>query len=420
MSSTSAPQLGQVSTRVALTATGVVAVVYLLISVAIVAWLTLSLTAQVDERLSRALRFEVSPLAEEAPGSVDDPLGEPPLAADGPPPELRFGRERVSWHIGADGTVVSNRSDLRLPAAYLSVVGPTTVVIDDNELRIDGAVTTDGHVVVGESMDAVNDARTMAIVGLVLIAPFLLGAVFVGSVAIGRRVAMPIEQARQRQSAFTADASHELRTPVAVIEANASLALEGERDGAWYRSAFERVLAEARRMHRLIDDLLWLARFDATQKPTADEPVDLGVLAEQAAERFASVAEARSISLAVDGGESGAAVAVPGQWIDQLLGVLLDNACKYAPEGGHVSVTVETRDGRAWLIVDDDGPGIPEAQRERIFDRFHRETSDAGGSGLGLAIGDTIVRATDGRWRIERSPANGARMAVGWTMVVLG
>lgn len=419
MSSTSAPQLGRLSIRVAFMATGVVAVVYLVVSVIIVAWLTLSLTAQVDDRLAGILRVEASSAT--ASSENQETQSEPP-PSDGepPPPRSQFGRERVIWYIDGDGVATSNRSDLELPQELANAIGPRTVTIDGSELRIDGATTETGHVVVGESMDAVNDARTTAIVGLTLIAPFLLGAVFVGSIAIGRRVAMPIERARQRQLAFTADASHELRTPLAVIEANASLALQGERGAAWYRAAFERVLAESRRMHRLIDDLLWLARFDATGKPAADEPVDLGVLVEQAAARFSSVAEARNLQLDVDLESEGVTVAAPAAWLDQLLGVLLDNACKYAPEGGHVTVTIEHRDGRAWLVVDDDGPGITEAQRERIFDRFHRETSDAGGAGLGLAIGDAIVRATDGRWRIEQSPAGGARMAVGWPVVDLG
>lgn len=398
MSGTSAPQLGRLSIRVAFMATGVVAVVYLVVSVIIVAWLTLNLTAQVDDRLAGILRVEASSAAVSSENR--ETQSEPPPSDGEPaPPRSQFGRELVIWHIDDDGVATSNRSDLELPQELASAIGPRTVTIDGSELRIDGATTETGHVVVGESMDAVNDARTTAIVGLLIIAPFLLGAVFVGSIAIGRRVAMPIERARQRQLAFTADASHELRTPLVVIEANASLALEGERGAAWYRAAFERVLAESRRMHRLIDDLLWLARFDATDKPAADEP------------------EARSLQLDVDLESEGVTVAAPAAWLDQLLGVLLDNACKYAPEGGHVTVTVEHRDGRAWLVVDDDGPGITEAQRERIFDRFHRETSDAGGAGLGLAIGDAIVRATDGRWRIEQSPASGARMAVGWPVV---
>jgi signal transduction histidine kinase len=94
--------------------------------------------------------------------------------------------------------------------------------------------------------------------------------------------------------------------------------------------------------------------------------------------------------------------------------VLLDNACKYSPDGGTVRVGVATDGGRVRLTVDDSGPGIAEDQRERIFDRFHRAIEGPAGAGLGLAIADAIVRATGGRWQVGRSPTNGARMAVSW------
>jgi two-component system sensor histidine kinase CiaH len=260
----------------------------------------------------------------------------------------------------------------------------------------------------------VNEAVASVVRGLLLIAPVLLVAVFLGSLAIGRRVALPIERARQRQLTFTADASHELRTPLSVIEANASLALAAERDTAWYRHAFERVLDEAHRMRRLVEQLLWLARFDAMGRPGRSEPVDLGVLTQQAVHRFAALAEARSLTLEVHLADAGITLSAPADWLDQLVGVLLDNACRYSPPQGHVAVRVSEAAGRVTLTVDDSGPGIPEDRRERIFDRFHRDSDKPGGAGLGLAIADAIVRATGGRWHIGTSPLGGARMSVSW------
>jgi signal transduction histidine kinase len=252
------------------------------------------------------------------------------------------------------------------------------------------------------------------VVAELLIGPILLALVFLGAFTIGRRVATPIDVARRRQLEFTADASHELRTPLAVIEAHTSLALTQDRDVAWYRKAFERVDHESKRMRRLLDDLLWLARFDATQIPPDTEPVDLGVLATLAADRFGALAEARRLRLAVTGDVQDAVVAAPPEWLDRLLGVLIDNACKYAPEGGTVAIAVGAGNARVRLTVDDSGPGIPDSERSRIFDRFHRASDGAGGAGLGLAIADAIVRATGGEWSVGRSPAGGARMAVSW------
>jgi signal transduction histidine kinase len=155
----------------------------------------------------------------------------------------------------------------------------------------------------------------------------------------------------------------------------------------------------------------------------ASEPVDLGVIATQAADRFSVVAESRRLALDVHVPPSGAVIAAAPDLIDRLVGVLLDNACKYAPEGGSVDVTVSVEGTRATLTVDDSGPGIPLEDRERVFDRFHRAVATAtgaDGAGLGLAIGDAIVRATGGRWAVDTSPAGGARFSVSWSRASLG
>jgi hypothetical protein len=107
-------------------------------------------------------------------------------------------------------------------------------------------------------------------------------------------------------------------------------------------------------------------------------------------------------------------VTAPPEWLDRLVGVLLDNACKYSPEGGTVRVSVGDEGSRVRLTVDDSGPGIPPEARARAFDRFHRATDQGSGAGLGLAIADAIVRATKGHWKIGSSPAGGSSMTILW------
>ncbi len=390
------------SIRVALATTAIVAAAYLVICVAVVAIVSSALTRDIDQRLADSLAHIG---------------GEPPPpdhGYDAPPGGPKFGPQLLVWTIHPDGSVSSNTTDAVLPVAYLGTTGPTTVEIGDAQVRIQGAPTEAGYVVVGQTTRAVDQARTTLVLAELIIAPILLIVVFLGAVAIGRRVAAPIEQARVRQLEFTADASHELRTPLSVIEAHTSLALAQERDATYYRTAFGKVDVESKRMRRLVEDLLWLARFDATREPPNLEPVDLGVLASETVDRFRVVGEARglAIELRVDAGDH--IVHVPPEWLDRLLGVLLDNACKYAPRGTSVVVTVANDAGRVRLTVDDAGPGIPEEQRPRIFDRFHRATESTGGAGLGLAIGDAIVRTTGGRWRVGASPAGGASLSVAW------
>jgi signal transduction histidine kinase len=391
----------------------VVALAYLVVAAAVVVFATANLTAQVDQRLADSFH--------RMPPDGDGPAGGPP--DPGRDPGRPFDAPFLVWLVQPDGSVLTASSTPDLPVSLFGVSDPVTATIEGNEFRVAGQALGEERVVVAQSMRQVSDARATIILGELLIAPFLLGFVFVGAVVIGRRVAAPIEAARQRQLEFTADASHELRTPLSVIEANTSLALAQDRDAAWYRTAFVRVDRESRRMRRLLEDMLWLARFDAAQAPRTTEPVDLGVLAAQAADRFAAVAEARRVTLSVHTPREPAVIAAAPDLVDRLIGVLVDNACKYAPAGGRVDVTVATDGGRASVTVDDSGPGIPDEDRERIFDRFHRSTAtaaDTGGAGLGLAIGDAITRATGGRWTVGNAPAGGARFSVSWSRVSIG
>jgi two-component system, OmpR family, sensor histidine kinase CiaH len=393
------------SIRVALAATGLVAAAYLIVAVAVLAIFTQSQVQQIDAQLTNQLAT-ITPDRHDS----DEPYEAPrPIRPGGLPFAL--------WRIDANGKVTNDPSNRfgALPASVLGASSPQTASIGGNDVRIAVASMPDGdRVVLAQSLEPLNESRGTIVRAELVIAPLLLVAVFLGAVAIGRRVATPIELARRRQLEFTADASHELRTPLSVIEANASLALQQDRDEDWYRTAFERVDRESKRMRRLVDDLLWLARFDATHASPASEPVDVALLAGQTVDRFAAIAETRRLRLSVDASGDGLVVSAPPEWLDRLLGVLVDNACKYSPDAGIVRISVAAHGGRVSLTVDDAGSGIPLGERPHIFDRFHRATDAAGGAGLGLAIADAIVRATHGRWTVGDAPPGGARMAVSW------
>jgi signal transduction histidine kinase len=405
--------VGSGARRVALVATGIVAGLYLLISVASVLITTHNLTASIDDTLSQSLTSLASQRGGPRPGD----------GFTAPPGAPRFGAPVLWWMFHPDGNFDNRSPDaqsINLPVSYKTITSPRTLSVSGTDLRVRGGPSGDDWAVVGQSMASVYQAQQNLIFTELLIAPVLLLVIFLGALAIGRRVAAPVERARQRQMEFTANASHELRTPLSVIQAQTSLALAQPRDDAWYRRAFTRVDEESKRMRGLVDDLLWLARFDATRAAAAAQPVDVAVLVQQAVDRFASVAESRQLQLSVALGTGSYVIAASPEWVDRLLGVLLDNACKYTPEKGSVEVRVVADGDRVRVVVDDSGPGVPPEQRQRIFDRFQRATDQAGGSGLGLAIADAVVRATNGRWDIGSSVAGGASMAVTWPRLMTG
>jgi signal transduction histidine kinase len=403
--------VGILSIRVALAASAVVAIAYVAIAIFVAVVVSNNLIAEIDGQLNQAL----------APVPVQPGAGDPFGQAQ--TPDRPFGPPVLMWRIAAGGSIQSqNTSNVELPAAYWHVAGPETVNLSGVDVRIEGAARGEDYVVVGQSLDSVSQTMSTLIVAELGIGCALLIFVFLGSVAIGRRVALPVEHARQRQLEFTADASHELRTPLSVIEAQATLALARDRDPARDAAAFGSIDTELKRTRRLVDDMLWLARFDSTGGPAEAEPVDLRVLAAQTADRFAAVADTRGQRLEVRPGSADDDAIVTGapDWLDRLVGILLDNALKYSPPGGAVTVGVTGEGRRVRLTVGDSGPGIPEAERSRIFDRFHRATDQPGGAGLGLAIADAIVRATGGRWHIGTSPGGGASVGVSWPRSMSG
>jgi signal transduction histidine kinase len=421
------------ATRVALISTAIVAVVYLVISVAVVLIVTARETSGIDAQLSRALARSTAGggvyvtrtpgaslwywlIATDGTQFVCDPQGGQCTTPSG------NGLSASIQDVGASPQTVSIAGDdFRVVGTDTSPVSFSGPVVTDpvTNLPIEQDYTL-ARLVIGQSLSGVSSAAGNTILAETIVGPILLVAVFLGALTIGRRVAVPIEQARVRQLEFTADASHELRTPLSVIEAQTSLALAEPRDPIWYHAAFQRVQGESGRIRHLVEDLLWLARFDSTRERAQAEHVDVAILARLAADRFTAVAEAKGVRLSVRTAPVPLVVHAPPEWLDRLLGVLLDNACKYAPEGGTIDVSVGAEGNRIHLSVDDSGPGIPAAERPRIFDRFRRATDRPGGAGLGLAIANSVVTATGGRWQIGDSPAGGASMGVSWPRSLAG
>ncbi|HMZ82535.1 MAG TPA: ATP-binding protein [Acidobacteriota bacterium] len=214
----------------------------------------------------------------------------------------------------------------------------------------------------------------------------------------------------ERQRQFTADASHEFRTPLAIMRSELELALQRERPAEDYQQTLESLLEETRRLNKLVDDLLTLARSDSGELALESNPVDLGALCTEVTEAFMPLAELREQQLRRTLPEGKAMVSGDQQWLRRLLLNLLDNALKYTPSGGQIELEVEVIPGDAShqsqirVLICDTGPGIPQADRERIFDRFYRHchtgSNEQGGFGLGLSICRWIVQAHHGTLKL--------------------
>jgi two-component system, OmpR family, sensor kinase len=212
-----------------------------------------------------------------------------------------------------------------------------------------------------------------------------------------------------RQRKFVADASHELRTPLTSILANLEL-LEAELAGE-QRDMADSALRSSRRMRRLVGDLLLLARADAGRELPRG-PVDLSAVAAEAAREAAALSTQHPLSLDLPG-----PVIVNGVADDlhRLAGNLIENALIHTPAGTPVTVSVRRDGPNAVLEVADRGPGVPQAMRERVFERFARGDGDAaprGSSGLGLAIVRAVTDAHDGSVELSDAEGGGARFVV--------
>jgi signal transduction histidine kinase len=321
------------------------------------------------------------------------------------------------WTVGPHGrTTALTPGAPRLSAASWSPADRSNQArLSAQNFRLQSQRVGAAWFVVGQSLAQANHVESDLIALEIVAGPVLLLAVFLGTLLIGIKAASPVEQARRRQLEFTADASHELRTPLSVIEAEVSLALTAPRDVRDYRDTLGRVSRETLRLRHIVEDLLWLSRFDSEPPPPGDEPVDIGAIARACADRFDAVATGRGIVLSVRQLAEGQPwVNAPPEWIDRLTGVLVDNACRYADDNGAVRITVSAQGNRVSLAVEDNGPGIAAEDRAGLFDRFRRATDEGNGAGLGLAIGDAVVRATGGEWRVGEGSLGGALMEVQW------
>jgi heavy metal sensor kinase len=224
-----------------------------------------------------------------------------------------------------------------------------------------------------------------------------------------------LERSFEQQRRFMADASHELRTPVAILRGEAEVTLsKPERSPDEYRQTLSILREESQRLAHLIEDLFTLARADAGQYPLTLRDAYLDEIASGALLRARSLALAKNITL-VPAIESDLPIRADEALLERMLLNLLDNAIKYSPPGSTVTLHCRRDAGRYVLTVADNGPGIPVELQPRIFERFFRadkarsrSEGETGGAGLGLSIARWIVEAHHGQLTLTRSDTAGS------------
>lgn len=217
-----------------------------------------------------------------------------------------------------------------------------------------------------------------------------------------------LEQGVADQRRFIADASHELRTPIAIMRSEVEVSLLGPDLGSEARTTLESVRQELEDMGSSVENLLTLARADEGQLSLAREHFDLRGAAEAVRDGLSHVSAAGGVAIEVEG--ESAQVFADRSRIDQVLRNLLSNAIRYSGRGSHVTITTDTEDGAVRCTVVDDGPGIPPESLPHVFDRFFRgaPSRSGTGAGLGLAICHEIVAAHGGQVRAESGPDGGS------------
>ena len=215
---------------------------------------------------------------------------------------------------------------------------------------------------------------------------------------------------------FVANVSHELRTPLTAVQGYAEMLREPDLTEADAQRAVETILRNTSRMERLVQDLLRLARLDAGQEIAARTPCDVAAAVRGVLDDLGPTIQARRQSLHVEIVPEATVVAADPAKLHDVLRNLIANASAYAPEGSAVRVGTRQAAGGVAVEVDDEGPGIPDAQRDRIFERFYRldpsRARDVGGTGLGLSIVKHLVELMGGTVRVTNRDTGGARFTV--------
>ncbi|MBC1240406.1 cell wall metabolism sensor histidine kinase WalK [Nostoc sp. 2RC] len=280
----------------------------------------------------------------------------------------------------------------------------TLPVLSDKELI--------GYFQTAVPMNSLRNSLNQARLFLTLGVPVTFGVIGITGWFLGGLAMRPSLRAYKQLQRFTADASHELRAPVATVLSNAQVALMPPEDLSEQRLRLQNIAETAKSMSTLINNLLFLSRHNGSLTDTILKPVDLCEILKSLSEDFAAQAPAQNLNFNARFPEQPVMLEADANLLKQAVINLLTNAFKYTPAGGKVELLLFTQSHWAVIQVKDDGIGIPAADLPHIFDRFYRvdtvRSRQTGGFGLGLAIAQQIVQGYNGQITVKSTVGQGS------------
>jgi signal transduction histidine kinase len=418
------PSLTRLRARLTLWYAGTFCVILALLGGGLLLAITNQLSRQLDGTLQRAVadvRQRSSSGTTDsiglraASGATREPGPAPPttyvLAADGRPIDGHAVDPWVSAGAARAARAGSARDERDVP-------GDTTLrLYAERFSRSDGTPLVAVAVAPGIEIEDRYRALIATFGAAALVAVVLVG---VGGWVLVRVSSAPVEANIERMRRFVADAAHELRTPLAVLRSRTEVALQQPRDTATYAGTLGAIASDARQLGDIVDDLFLLTRADAGERPLVTQRLSLDDIVLDAASAAKAMADAKTVELGVHEFEE-ARVDGDAVLLRRLVMIVLDNAVKFTPAGGQVSVRVGVEADRPVVIVEDTGIGIGPTHLPHIFDRFYRAdasrtkpapSGERGGAGLGLSIARWIADAHGARIAVSSTPGTGTRVTI--------
>jgi len=407
--------LDRIRYRLSIAYVGILALILILFGTIVVVIFSQQATAQQDELLLQKIEAETSSAWNGTETyTIVGATAEPDIAVVAVPPDGPVEADVLD--------TASSGSSLGLPFGELARQAgqeermiATTVDDPNGSVRVVSVPLFDS----GEVTAIIQAAQSRQIVWeiivrlvLILVSVGLVALLLagVGGLFISRRAMQPVRGAFHRQRAFVADASHELKTPLTLIKLNAEMVVR-EPTSPRNRKVIENQLSEIDRMNTLVSDLLMLARLDADKLDVSRGTFDLAKILAETADRFILRASEEEILLDIEVPGELPALGDPRR-TGQILAALLDNAMRFTPSGGRVTVAGCSDDGRVEASVTDTGPGISTEHLPNVFERFYRADTarrrSSGGTGLGLAIARDLAIIQGGEVVVSNVKSGGA------------